>query len=54
MTYPNNSSIVAAAIDKAGEGSKNQREAAEKYLEMLRSDKELREATTARYLQRIA
>ena len=54
MTYQNKNSIVAEAIDKAWEGSKNQREAAEKYLDMLRNDKDLRDAATARYLQRIA
>ena len=54
MTYQNKNSIVAEAIDKAWEGSKNQREAAEKYLDMLRNDKNLRDAATARYLQRIA
>ena len=54
MTYQMRNPIVLEAIEKAWEASKTQKEAAEKYLEMLRSDKKLRDAATARYLQRIA
>ena len=45
---------IMEAVEKAWENAKNQREAAENYLEMLKSDKELRDLATARYLQRIA
>ena len=54
MTYQTKNPIVSKAIEKAWENAKNQREAAENYLKMLRSDKVLRDAATARYLQRIA
>jgi predicted Ser/Thr protein kinase len=54
MTYQSKNPIVTEAIEKAWENSKTQKEAAEKYLQMLRNDKELRDAATARYLQRIA
>ena len=54
MTYQTKNPIVSEAIEKAWENAKNQREAAENYLKMLRSDKVLRDAATARYLQRIA
>jgi hypothetical protein len=54
MTYQSKNPIVTQAIEKAWENSKTQKEAAEKYLQMLRNDKELRDAATARYLQRIA
>lgn len=45
---------IMEAVEKAWENAKNQREAAENYLKMLKSDKELRDLATARYLQRIA
>ena len=54
MTYQTKNPIISEAIEKAWENAKNQREAAENYLQMLRSDKVLRDAATARYLQRIA
>jgi|TARA_R100000479_G_scaffold63951_1_gene30408 hypothetical protein len=54
MTYQSRNPIVLEAIEKAWENSKTQKQAAEKYLNMLRNDKELRDAATARYLQRIA
>lgn len=54
MTYHTKNPIISEAIDKAWENAKNQREAADNYLQMLRSDKVLRDAATARYLQRIA
>ena len=54
MTYQSKNPIISEAIEKAWENAKNQREAAENYLQMLRSDKVLRDAATARYLQRIA
>ena len=54
MTYQSKNPIISEAIEKAWETAKNQREAAENYLQMLRSDKVLRDAATARYLQRIA
>ena len=54
MTYHTKNPIISEAIEKAWENAKSQREAAENYLQMLRSDKVLRDAATARYLQRIA
>ena len=54
MTYQSRNPIVSEAIEKAWENSKTQKQAAEKYLNMLRNNKELRDAATARYLQRIA
>ena len=47
MTYQTRNPIVLEAIEKAWENSKTQKQAAEKYLNMLRNDKELRDAATA-------
>lgn len=54
MTYQPRNPIITNAIEEAWNNSNNQKEAAEKYLNMLRNDKTLREIATARYLQRIA
>jgi len=54
MTYQPRNSMITDAIEKAWNNSNNQKEAAEKYLNMLRNDKVLRDAVTARHLQRIA
>ena len=55
MTYQEpRRSLVAEAVEKAWQGAKTHKEAVEKYLAMLRSDKELRNAATERVLERIA
>ena len=54
MNAPTKNPRIMEAVEKAWENAKNQREAAENYLKMLKSDKELRDLATARYLQRIA
>ena len=55
MTYQEpKKSLVLEAVEKAWDGSKTHREAAEKYLKMLREDTALREAATERVLERVA